>query len=76
MNTFGELLSMDPLTISRRRMNYARICVGVYQGTYMPKSIFLKSKLGGWTQHIKYESYPSPIFIVRNLVIGPKNVLP
>ena len=50
--TFGEILSMDPVTVLRRRMTYARICVGVFQGTNMLEFISLKSKLGIWKQHI------------------------
>ena len=45
--TFGKLLSMDPVTVSRR-ITYARICVGVFQGMDMPEFISLKSKLGIW----------------------------
>ena len=53
---------MDHVTVSWRRMNYTRLCVGVYQGTDMPKSILLKSKLGIWDQHIEYESIPFTYF--------------
>ena len=45
-HTFVELLSLDPVTISRKRMSYARFCVGVTQGVDMPDSISLTSKLG------------------------------
>ena len=61
-NTFGELLSMDPVIVLRRRMTYAIICVGVLQGTDMPKAISLKSKLGIWKQKIEYESIPFACF--------------
>ena len=57
-HTFGELLSLDPVTFSRNRMSYARFCVGVTQGVDMPESISLTSKLGIWDQHIEYESFP------------------
>ena len=47
-NAFGELLCMDLVTVSRRRLTYARICVGVLQGMDMPEVISLKSELGIW----------------------------
>ena len=47
-NTFGELLSLDLVTVSRRRLNNAKFCVGVSHGIDLPKSIALKSKLGVW----------------------------
>ena len=59
---FGELLSMDLVTVSMRRMIYARLCVSVYQGSNMPKFILLKSKLGVWKQHIEYETIPFACF--------------
>ena len=46
---------MHPIIISRGRMNYARIYIGVDQGMDMSKSISLKSKLGIWTQCTEYE---------------------
>ena len=46
VNTFGELLYMDPMTISRRRLTYARIYVRVIQEVDIPKSITLQYKLG------------------------------
>jgi hypothetical protein len=61
-STFGELLSMDPVTVSRKRLTYARICVGVVQGTDMPDTINLQSKLGVWQQKIEYESIPFACF--------------
>lgn len=53
---------MDPVTVSGRKMNFARICVGVYQGMDMPYSIKLKSKVGIRTQHIEHESVPFSYF--------------
>ena len=47
-STFEELLSMDLFIVSRRRLAYARICVGVIQGVDMLDSITLQSKLGVW----------------------------
>ena len=57
-NSFGELLSLDLMTVSWRRLSYARFCVGVSQGVDLPKAISLKSKLGTWDQCIEYESIP------------------
>ena len=62
VHTFGELLSLDPVTVSRKRMSYARFCVGVTQGVDMPKSISLTSKLGIWDQRIEFESFPFVCF--------------
>ena len=61
-NTFGELLSLDPVIVSQRRMNYEIFCVGVTQGVDMPESISLKSKLGIWDQHIEFKSAPFVYF--------------
>lgn len=47
-NVFGELLSKHLVLVSRRRLTYARICVGIKQGVDMLKSIILQSKLGSW----------------------------
>lgn len=47
-NTFGELLSLDPVTVSRRRLNFARFCVSVSRGVDLLESIALNSKLGIW----------------------------
>ena len=62
VHTFGELLSLDPVTVSRKRMSYARFCVGVTQGVDMPESISLTAKLGIWDQRIEYESFPFVCF--------------
>ena len=45
-NTFGELLFLDPMTVSKRRLNFARFCIGVSRGVDLPESISLKSKFG------------------------------
>ena len=34
---FGDLLSLDPMIDSRKRMSYARFYVGVTQGVDIPK---------------------------------------
>ncbi|XP_057867264.1 uncharacterized protein LOC131074629 [Cryptomeria japonica] len=43
--SFGELLSMDPIAMARRRLTFAMIYVGVMQGTDMPLSIEINSRL-------------------------------
>ena len=60
--TFGELVSLDPVMVSRKRMSYAIFCVGVTQGVDMPESISLTSKLGIWDQRIEYDSFPFVCF--------------
>ncbi|XP_057846960.2 uncharacterized protein LOC131056719 [Cryptomeria japonica] len=61
-SSFGELLSMDPITTARRRLTFARICVGVMQGMDMPLSIKINSRLGKWIQPMEYESVPFACF--------------
>ncbi|XP_059068506.1 uncharacterized protein LOC131859012 [Cryptomeria japonica] len=61
-SSFGELLSMDPITAARRRLTFARIYVGVMQGTDMPLSIEINSRLGKWNQPLEYESVPFACF--------------
>lgn len=72
-NVFGELLSMDPIIVSRRCLTYAKICVRIHQGVDMLDSITLHSKLGSWVQKIEYESIPFAYFSTKNLVIGINN---
>ena len=31
-NSFGELLSIDLVTTAKKRLRYARICIGVVEG--------------------------------------------
>lgn len=45
-NAFGELIAIDPVTTSRRRLIYARIYVGVGPKTDMSEEIEIESKLG------------------------------
>ncbi|GLJ49292.1 hypothetical protein SUGI_1041820 [Cryptomeria japonica] len=45
-NSFGELLFIDPITEASSRLTLARICIGVTQGTVMPLSIEINSRLG------------------------------
>ncbi|XP_059074866.1 uncharacterized protein LOC131874923 [Cryptomeria japonica] len=61
-NSFGELLSMDPITVARRRLTLSRICVGVTQGTNMPLSIEINTRLGKWNQPLEYERIPFTCF--------------
>ncbi|XP_059072400.1 uncharacterized protein LOC131873583, partial [Cryptomeria japonica] len=61
-NTFGELIAIDQVTTSRRRLIYARICVGVGTDKNMPEEIEIESKLGKWRQNIVYESIPFVYF--------------
>ena len=39
--SFGELLSIDHVTVAKKRLTYARICVGVLEGQDMPQVIEL-----------------------------------
>ncbi|XP_057842939.2 uncharacterized protein LOC131052042 [Cryptomeria japonica] len=66
-SSFGELVSMDPITAFRRRFTFARICVGVMQGTNMPLSIEINSRLGKWVQPMEYESVPFACFHYKKL---------
>ncbi|XP_059075175.1 uncharacterized protein LOC131875158 [Cryptomeria japonica] len=61
-NTFGELIAIDQITTSRRRLIYARICVGVGPDTNMPEEIEIESKLGKWKQNIIFETIPFAFF--------------
>ena len=61
--TFGELLSMDPITASKHHLNFARICIGVREGIDMPESVALHSKLGVHNQKIIYETIPFACFL-------------
>ncbi|XP_057838675.2 uncharacterized protein LOC131048652 [Cryptomeria japonica] len=66
-SSFGELLSMDPITTVRRRLTFSRICVGVMKGTDMPLSIKINSRLGKWNQPMEYESVPFACFYCKKL---------
>ncbi|XP_057853625.1 uncharacterized protein LOC131063738 [Cryptomeria japonica] len=66
-SSFSELLSMDPNTVARRRLTFTRIYVGVMQGTDMPLSIKINSRLGKWIQPLKYESVPFACFHYKKL---------
>lgn len=60
--SFGELLSIDPVTVSRRRLIHARICVVIVPEVDMPKQIEMESKLGKWVQKLEYEMIPFSCF--------------
>ena len=45
-STFGELLSINPITTSKSRLTYARIYVGLREGDDMPEVVVFQSKLG------------------------------
>ncbi|XP_059064686.1 uncharacterized protein LOC131856780 [Cryptomeria japonica] len=55
-SSFSELLLIDLVTASRRRLTHARFYVGVACDVDMPKQIDVVSKLGTWKQHIEYKS--------------------
>ena len=61
--TFGELLSTDPITASKRRLNFVHICIGVREGIDMPDFIDLHSKLGVHNYKIIYETIPFACFL-------------
>ncbi len=60
--SFGELLSIDLVTAAKKRLTYARICVGVTEGQDMPQVIEFQSRLGSRIQMIDYESVPFACF--------------
>lgn len=61
-NSFGELLSIDPITVAKKRLTYARICVGVVEGQDMPQVIEFQSHLGRRVHQIDYENVPFACF--------------
>ena len=61
--TFGELFSTDSITASKCRLNFARICIGVREGTDMPEFVALHYKLGVHNQKIIYETIPFACFL-------------
>ncbi|XP_057842059.1 uncharacterized protein LOC131051512 [Cryptomeria japonica] len=64
-NSFGELLSIDPMAMARKRFLFARIYVGISQNADLPSSIEIQLKLGSWTQAIEFESIPFACFNCR-----------
>lgn len=61
-SSFGELLSIDPITTSKSRLTYARICIGVREGDDMPEGVCFESKLGTHIHKMDYESIPFGCF--------------
>ena len=67
---FGELLSIDPIIASKRCLNYARIYIGVREGTDMPETVAFHSKLGVHIRKLIYEIVPFACFLC--LKVGHK----
>ncbi|XP_059073510.1 uncharacterized protein LOC131874245 [Cryptomeria japonica] len=72
-SSFGELLSIDPVTTSRRRLTHARFCVGITHDVDMPEQIDIVSKLGMWKQQIEYKSIPFSCFHCKKVVHWAKH---
>lgn len=65
VSSFGELLLIETMTATRKRLVFARICVGVSQEAYIPSLIEIQSKLGSWVQNIEFETIPFACFKCR-----------
>lgn len=63
--SFGELLSIDPMTAARSRQVYARICVNINQKVDLPMVITINSKLGKHIQMVDFESLPFACFTCK-----------
>lgn len=74
-SSFGELLSIDPVTASKIRLTYAKICIRVREGDDMPEVVCFDSKLGTHTQKLDYESIPFGYFHCFKTGTKPSNVL-
>ncbi|XP_057864416.2 uncharacterized protein LOC131072293 [Cryptomeria japonica] len=72
-SSFGELLSIDPVTTSRRGLTHARFCVGIAHDVDMPEQIDIVSKLGTWKQQIEYESIRFACFHYKKVGHWAKN---
>ena len=57
-NSFGELLSIDLITTSRRRLTYAHICSGFWEWDDMQDVVYFHSRLGRHVQNLDYEDVP------------------
>ena len=53
-NSFGELLSIDLIKTSRRRLTYAHICSGVWEGDDMHEVVCFNSRLGMHVHKLDY----------------------
>ncbi|XP_057837885.2 uncharacterized protein LOC131048058 [Cryptomeria japonica] len=80
-NSFGELVAIDPMTTTRKRLVYARICVNISQNKDLPSSIEINSKLEMWEQTTEFESLPFVCFSCKKVghwakvcPSNPKNV--
>ena len=62
VNSFGELLSIDLIIASKRRLTYAKICISVREGEDMPEVVSFHSKLGTHIQQLDYKSIPFACF--------------
>ncbi|XP_059078021.1 uncharacterized protein LOC131876598 [Cryptomeria japonica] len=62
---FGELLSIDQMTTTRKRMVYAKICVGVSRSKDLPSLVERVSKLGMLVQTIEFELLPFVCFLCK-----------
>lgn len=58
-NSFGELVAIDPITSSCKRLV---IYVNISQNMDLPSTIDISSKLGLWEQSIEFESLPFVCF--------------
>ncbi|XP_057870798.2 uncharacterized protein LOC131077337 [Cryptomeria japonica] len=67
VGVFGELLSIDPMMTTRKRMVYARICVGVCRSKDLPSSVELVSKLGTIVKTIEIELLPYVFFLCKKV---------
>lgn len=56
INSFGQFVVVDNVTMQKFRLLYARLCVNVAINNPLPNYIALKSKWGKWTQTIVYEN--------------------
>lgn len=59
---FGDLILVNPMTTTKRRLVYARLCVNVKQSSNLPFKVYLFSKLDRWVQKLEYESIPFVCF--------------
>lgn len=72
-SSFGELLSIDAMTSSRKRLVFSRIYLGITQSIDLPSSIEIVSKLGKWVQTVQFENLPFVCFTCKNMGIGQRN---
>lgn len=53
---FGDVISIDPMTATKRCLVYARLCVNIKQSSNLSFEVDLFSKLSRWMQKFEYES--------------------